>query len=174
MNQQKIGGFLRELRIEKNFTQEQLAEALGVSNRSVSRWETGSNMPDLDLLLELSRFYGVGVDEILDGKRNMRHMDEQTAETIEKVADYANEAKMRLTKILRALLTVALIMSATALLLNYFEIEGRLASFLKGFSGGVNFGMIILALIFTSRYGAKLRAAKLKLLNEIKNKRVNK
>ena len=74
MNQQKIGGFLRELRIEKNFTQEQLAEALGVSNRSVSRWETGSNMPDLDLLLELSRFYGVGVDEILDGKRNMRHM----------------------------------------------------------------------------------------------------
>ncbi len=174
MDQQKIGLFIKELRTEKGLTQEQLAEALGVSNRSVSRWETGSNMPDLDILIELSKFYGVGVDEILDGKRNKTHMDEQTTETIEKVADYANEEKMRLTKILRALLIVALIMSVTALLLNYFEIEGRLAGFLEGFSGGVDFGMIILALIFTSRYGTKLRAAKLKLLNKIKNKRVNK
>lgn len=174
MNQQKIGGFLRELRIEKNFTQEQLAEALGVTNRSVSRWENGNNMPDLDILIELSKFYGVGVDEILDGKRKETHMDEQTTETIEKVADYANEEKMRMTKILRVLLIVALIMSVTALLLNYFEIEGRLAGFLKGFSGGVNFGTIILALIFTSRYGTKLRAAKLNLLNKIKSRKVNK
>ena len=174
MDQQKIGAFLRELRLDKNLTQEQLAETLGVSNRSVSRWENGNNMPDLGLLLELSKLYGVGVDEIFDGKRKEKHMDEQTAETIEKVADYANEEKLRLTKILRVLLIVALIMSVTALLLNYFEIEGRLAGFLEGFSGGVNFGMIILALIFTSRYGTKLRAAKLNMLNKIKNKQVNK
>ena len=174
MDQQKIGAFLRELRLDKNLTQEQLAETLGVSNRSVSRWENGNNMPDLGLLLELSKLYGVGVDEIFDSKRKEMHMDEQTAETIEKVADYANEEKLRLTKILRVLLILALIMSVTALLLNYFEIEGRLAGFLEGFSGGVNFGTIILALIFTSRYGAKLRAAKLNLLNKIKGRKVNK
>lgn len=41
MNQQKIGGFLKELRNEKNLTQEQLSEKFGVSRRTVSRWETG-------------------------------------------------------------------------------------------------------------------------------------
>ena len=50
MNQIKIGMFLQELRNEKGITQEQLAEQLGVSNRTVSRWETGSNMPDISLL----------------------------------------------------------------------------------------------------------------------------
>ena len=174
MDQQKIGAFLRELRLDKNLTQEQLAEALGVSNRSVSRWENGNNMPDLGLLLELSKLYGVGVDEIFDGKRKETHMDEQTAETIEKVADYANEEKLRLKKTLRGLLILSLIMSFVTIFLGSFEIEGKLPSFLMGFSSGVNLGMIILALIFTSRYGTKLRAAKLNMLNKIKNKQVKK
>lgn len=47
MNQIKIGSFLKELRKEKELTQEQLAEQLNVSNRSVSRWETGSTLPDI-------------------------------------------------------------------------------------------------------------------------------
>ncbi|MBR3514947.1 MAG: helix-turn-helix transcriptional regulator, partial [Lachnospiraceae bacterium] len=47
MDQIKIGTFLKTLRKEKNLTQEQLAEKLGVSNRTVSRWETGTNMPDI-------------------------------------------------------------------------------------------------------------------------------
>ena len=53
MDLQKIGNFLKELRKEKNLTQEQLAETLNVSRRTISRWETGSNMPDLDLLIEI-------------------------------------------------------------------------------------------------------------------------
>ena len=54
MDQAKIGRFLSELRKEKKITQEQLAEKLGVARRTVSRWETGSNLPDIDLLMELS------------------------------------------------------------------------------------------------------------------------
>ena len=46
MDQIRIGNFLRELRRQQNLTQEQLAEQLGVSRRTVSRWETGSNLPD--------------------------------------------------------------------------------------------------------------------------------
>ena len=61
MDQQKIGSFLKELRKEKNLTQEQLAEALNVSGRTVSRWETGSNMPDLSILVELADFYDVDI-----------------------------------------------------------------------------------------------------------------
>ena len=69
MNQQKIGRFLKELRKEKNLTQEQLAEKLNISGRTVSRWETGNNMPDISLLVELAEFYDVSIAEIIDGER---------------------------------------------------------------------------------------------------------
>ena len=66
MDQKKTGSFLKELRKERNLTQEQLAEKFNVSNRSVSRWETGSNMPDLSILVELAEFYNVDIKEIID------------------------------------------------------------------------------------------------------------
>ncbi len=88
MNQQKIGTFLKELRNEKNLTQEQLAEFLGVSRRTVSRWETGSNMPDLDILIEMADFYDVDLRELLDGERISENMNEEMKETLGKVASY--------------------------------------------------------------------------------------
>lgn len=57
MDQKKIGGLLRELRRERGLTQEQLAEQFDVSARTVSRWETGSNLPELSMLIELADFY---------------------------------------------------------------------------------------------------------------------
>lgn len=69
MDQQKTGSFLKELRCEKSITQAELAEMLGVSNRSVSRWENGVTMPDFDLLIELAKYYEVEVGEILNGER---------------------------------------------------------------------------------------------------------
>lgn len=59
MNQIKIGEFLKELRKEKGLTQEQLAEKLNVSRRTVSRWETGNNLPDLDVFIEMADYYEV-------------------------------------------------------------------------------------------------------------------
>jgi transcriptional regulator with XRE-family HTH domain len=52
MNQVKIGRFLKELRKKKGLTQEQIAEKFHVSNRTISRWENGNNMPDLDVLMK--------------------------------------------------------------------------------------------------------------------------
>lgn len=74
MNQQKIGCFLKELRKEKELTQEQLAEHFGVAGRTVSRWETGNNMPDLSLLIELADFYQVDIREIFEGERIEKNM----------------------------------------------------------------------------------------------------
>ena len=65
----KLGSLLKELRKEHGLTQEQLAEKLGVTNRTVSRWETGTNVPDLDILIDLSEFYQVDVKELLNGER---------------------------------------------------------------------------------------------------------
>lgn len=93
MDQQKIGQFLRECRKEKGITQEQLAEMLGVTNRSVSRWENGSNLPDLDILIEMADYYDVELRELLDGERKSEKMNEELKETVLKVAEYSNSEK---------------------------------------------------------------------------------
>jgi len=88
MNPKEIGAFLKQLRSEKGITQEQLAEILGVSARTVSRWETGNNLPDLSILVQISEYYGVEIKEILNGERNETDMDHELKETLLKVADY--------------------------------------------------------------------------------------
>ncbi|MDE6667825.1 MAG: helix-turn-helix transcriptional regulator [Clostridia bacterium] len=64
-----FGDFLYELRKEKGMTQAELAEVLGVTNKAVSKWETGEAMPETAQLLPISRIFGVTVDELLAGKR---------------------------------------------------------------------------------------------------------
>ena len=92
MNQIKIGEFLKELRKEKGLTQEQLAEQFNVSRRSVSRWETGNNMPDLSMLITLAEYYEVDVKEIIDGKRKSENMNEEMKKQWKaKNADYFRE-----------------------------------------------------------------------------------
>lgn len=93
MDQQKIGRFLKELRKEKGITQEQLAEQFSVSNRTISRWENGKNMPDLDILIEISDYYEVDLREILNGERKSENMNEELKETVLKVAEYSNSEK---------------------------------------------------------------------------------
>ena len=101
MDQQKIGRFLRELRKEKHLTQEQLAEVLNVSGRTVSRWETGSNMPDISLLVELSDFYDVSIPEIIDGERKNKTMNREVHEVAEKMSDYAGAEKETMLRSIR-------------------------------------------------------------------------
>ncbi len=95
MNQQKTGEFLKHLRKGKGLTQEQLAEQFYVSSRTVSRWETGSNMPDVDMLIELADFYDVDIREIIDGERKSENMDIETKDTLKKVAEYAVEEQKK-------------------------------------------------------------------------------
>ncbi len=98
IDQIKIGGFLRELRKEKELTQEQLAEKFGVSSRSVSRWENGNTMPELGILVELADYYEVDIKEIIDGERKSEIMEKEQKETLRKVADYAEAEKKLVVK----------------------------------------------------------------------------
>ena len=95
MDQMKIGFFLKELRQEKGMTQEQLAEQLNVSNRSVSRWETGSNLPDLSMLVTLAEYYGIEVGEIIDGKRKSENVDKEEKDTLEKIVGYSEMLNLK-------------------------------------------------------------------------------
>ena len=101
MDQVRIGAFIKELRKEKGLTQEQLAERLNVSGRTVSRWETGANMPDISLLVELAEFFDVSIPEIIDGERKSEKMDQETKEVANIMADYADAEKENIIKSVR-------------------------------------------------------------------------
>ena len=117
MNQVKIGEFLRELRKGKGLTQEQLAEQFNISRRSVSRWETGSNMPDVGLLIEIADFFEVDIREIIDGERKSENMDNETRDTLKKVAEYAAEEKKRIqNKLVNLVAACAIVMICCATL----------------------------------------------------------
>lgn len=107
MDQLKVGSFLKELRNEKDLTQENLAEQLNVSNRTISRWETGNNMPDISMLVEIAEFYDVSIPEIIDGERKSETMNQETKDTAMKMVEYSkNEGKVAKRKVAGYLMTL--------------------------------------------------------------------
>lgn len=69
MDMSKMGAFLQTLRREQGLTQEQLGEKLHISSKTISRWETGTYMPPVEMLLALSELYGVSMNELVAGAR---------------------------------------------------------------------------------------------------------
>ena len=69
MDQVKIGKFIAELRKEKSLTQRELAELMGVSDKTVSKWECGNGMPEISMLMPLCQALQINVNELLSGER---------------------------------------------------------------------------------------------------------
>ena len=69
MDQVKIGKFIADLRKEKGLTQRELAETMGVSDKTISKWECGNGMPEMSMLMPLCRVLGINVNELLSGER---------------------------------------------------------------------------------------------------------
>ena len=152
MDSKKTGLFLKELRKGKNITQEQLAEQFSVSNRTVSRWENGINMPDLSVLVELAEFYHVEIKEIIDGERKSEEMNEEIKEVAFKMADYAEEQKSRLLIWVRRISLVGVILTAAVLVLQSIGYEPSVPAFFAFvFSVALFFVMVILALYINGR-----------------------
>ena len=165
----KIGKFLQELRKQHGLTQEQLAEQMCVARRTVSRWETGSNMPDMDILIDLSDFYEVDLREILNGERKSERMDQELKETVLQVADYSNEEKGRLLRRMHWLFITGLVGFAVFLLIIFLGLDSTSPyEGIGSFGLGIAFGMTVLGVIFTSRNAVKIRESKLRLLGKIK------
>lgn len=68
MDAKAIGRFLKELRREKGMTQDELGKEIGVTNKTISKWENGNYMPPVDVLMLLSEMYNVSINEILTGQ----------------------------------------------------------------------------------------------------------
>ena len=157
MDQKKIGLFLKMLRNEKGLTQEQLAEKLNVSNRSVSRWETGSTLPDISLIIELADYYKVDIKELVEGERKSEIMKKELTETFDKISEYSVERKKSQLQKFRIfteiLIVIGIIISLT------------LAKFVAD-----NTAQLIVTLIcgwFVWGYGIVLRVKIRKELNEL-------
>lgn len=69
MDANKIGAFIKELRMQKNITQKELAEIINCTDKAISRWETGRGIPEVSLLMPLSKALDISVNELLTGER---------------------------------------------------------------------------------------------------------
>lgn len=152
MNQVKIGSFLKELRKDQGLTQEQLAEHFNVSRRTVSRWETGSNLPDLDILIEMADYYHLDLRELLDGQKRQTDTNEEISDTVRKVAEYSNEDKAKVMKRMNLLFIGGFIASIIYLILIFIDQDNN---FFGGLCLGIELGMIVVGMIITSKYASK-------------------
>ena len=170
MDLQKIGTFLKELRKEKGFTQEQLAETLNVSRRTVSRWETGNNMPDLDLLMEIADLYEVDLREMLNGERKSEDkMNKELEETVLQVAEYTNADKQRVTKTVQGFFLLGILALVINVAMDLLEVEGTFwTGFGQGATIGIAIGSMVLGILYTTGAIMKVQAFKRRMLGKEK------
>ena len=149
----KVGQFIKDLRKEKGDTQEELASKFYVSRRTVSRWETGANLPDIDILIDLADYFNVDLREILNGGKN-NNMDNETKELAKEISNYKDE-KFKRTKVF-TLVYLFIGMLALSLGLIFDEIGnsndlGELIQnnkILKGMTFGSSFFSMLLAVLY--------------------------
>ena len=111
MNQAVTGKFIALKRKQKNLTQEQLAEKLGVSNQSISKWETGKCMPDYSIVKSLCEELGVTMAELLDGEKagdkSVRvYDDEQMLDLLRRIQELEKQ-KVMLTGVMLIVMGIA-------------------------------------------------------------------
>lgn len=124
IDRERFGAFISELRKEKGWTQQELADTLFISNKAVSKWERGQSLPDVELLLPLSRTLGVSVTELLSARRippeepmNRRSVDKLMEETVQRSAQVHQQRKQDRRKWALAWVACAVITAAESVLL---------------------------------------------------------
>lgn len=117
MDLNKISNFIKEKRKELNLTQEELAEKLFVTEKAVSRWETGRGTPDISLLIPLSKALKVEISEILNGEENKKNKND-----IEKLIEY-NELTKKSKFNFKIKLIILLYVLSILFFLSYLRVE---------------------------------------------------
>ena len=100
MDQVKIGRFIAECRKKENLTQIQLAEKLGITDRAISKWETGKSLPDSSIMLELCGIFDITANDLLSGEVvTMDNYNKQRENTLLEMVREKEEADKRLLKL---------------------------------------------------------------------------
>ena len=115
MDQIKIGKFILNCRKEKELTQEQLAEKLGVTSKSISRWENGNTMPEYSLLKDLCSELGITVNELLSGEKikenDYMNKSEENLINLRKQIDKRKRILKIITYVISAIIVIAFILN---------------------------------------------------------------
>lgn len=124
MNQEKIGKFIAECRKENGYTQAALAEKLGITDRAVSKWETGKSMPDASIMLELCEILKISVNELLTGERIVMEKYQEYAESnIVELKSKEEKANKALIAIEIVLMSVSIFFLLVAIIVSSYAIE---------------------------------------------------
>ena len=122
MNQVKIGKFIAQCRKNKNMTQAELAEKLNITDRAISKWETGKGMPDSSIMLELCNELDITVNELLSGEEiemdNYNKIAEENLLEFKKIDETKNKMLLQLEVIIGILVSIAFL--GVVLLTNIF------------------------------------------------------
>lgn len=161
MDQILIGSFLKELRKEKGLTQEEEAEIFSVSRRTVTRWETGNNMPDLSVLVEIANYYDVDLREIFEGTRKEKKMEKELEETVKQVAEYSNIEKTKAAKTVILYSIIGIVSLIINQILAFMNVEGTFwAGFFRGATAGLALCSSIISLLFVTGKLSKIQNTK--------------
>ena len=119
MNQEKIGKFIAECRKDKDMTQTELAEKLGVTDKSIGNWENGRNMPDLSLFKPLCDELGITINDLLSGEKiSKEKYQEKFEENIVNTIDYSNKRVHKYNNLVGLLLVIfGLFISMSAIMI---------------------------------------------------------
>ena len=158
MNQEKIGKFILECRKAKKLTQEQLAEKIGVTDKSISNWENGRNMPDLSLFKPLCEILDITINDLISGEKVTKDKYQaKLEENIISTIDYTNKKMSEKNNFIGIILIVFGIMIAITAM-TIFPSESSWGSIYSVLGG-------IVSLIGISRFSKKLNYAKRLLIN---------
>ena len=162
MDQIKVGAFLKHLRKEKGITQEKLSEELGVSGRTISRWETGKNMPDISLLVEIAEFFDVSIPEIIKGERKSEDMKEEEKEVAETMSDYAKAEKEQLVKSIRNMSIIGFIALVVYMVLGETGVynSNSLFRYAYGISEALIYVTVLMFPLYTTGLLSKIRISR--------------
>ena len=170
MDINKIGRFIKELRLEKNISQNQLSEEIHVTRQAISNWENGKAIPDSDILLTLSSLFKVSINEILSGERNISESNLQdiTLQLIDENNDKRRKIKRILLTSTISIISLFLIFLGFYFINNYnsikvYSVNGKSTSF-KTYNG----------IFVTTRNKFYLRLGKIRSRGQNNIDRVNK
>lgn len=149
MDQIKIGRFIAAKRKEQKLTQARLAEKLGITDRAVSKWETGKSLPDASVMLNLCGLLGITVNDLLSGEVvSMEKVDERTEKNLIEMVKQKEEADKRLLslEIVIGVISLAFLFSMIAVGAVFMYMEKPLWIFILLVS--VGFVQFIIAMLF--------------------------
>ena len=158
MNQEKIGKFIAECRRQRKMTQSELGEKLGVTEKSISNWENGRNMPDLSLFKPLCEELNISLNDLMSGEKvKEKEYRDKLEENIINTIDYSNK-KIESRNIFIGLILIVfgVLISITAV--GIFPSESSWGSIYSVFGG-------IISLIGVSRFTKRLTYGKRLICN---------